>query len=86
MDSSSHTIWVYGYIWWLKSITQSSNLCGASPVNNQIILFYGNDSHFGDSALIHMEHQNIQPLVMKLGDSVNDQINDYGFNSKLKSH
>ena len=32
-----------------------------------------------------MEHQNIQPFILKSGDSVNDYPNDNGPNSKLKS-
>ena len=36
---------------WLKAMTQSSNICGASPVNNQILFFDGHDIHFDDRAL-----------------------------------
>ena len=41
----------YGHMdrdWWLKAMTQFSNIWGASPVNNQIIFFDGHDSHFGN--------------------------------------
>ena len=31
-----------------------------------------------------MEHQNIQPFVLKAGNSANDHINDNGQNTKLK--
>ena len=68
---------IYG---WLKAMNQFSNVCGASPVNdqinplfnNKILLFDGNDSHFDDRALRHMECQNIQPFVLKSGNSTNN--------------
>ena len=44
---------------WIKSKTQFSNVCGASPINNQIIFFDGHNNHFDDSALIHTEHRNL---------------------------
>ena len=36
---------------WLKAITQFSNVCGASPVNNHILFFNVHDSHFDNRAL-----------------------------------
>ena len=69
---------------WLKAMTQFSNICGASPVNNQILFFDGHDSHFNDRALKHMQNKNIQPFILKAGDSINDQPNDNGPNSTLK--
>ena len=71
---------------WLKPITQHSNVCSATSVNNKIIFFDGHGIHFDDRALIHMDQQNIQPFILKAGESVNDQPNDNGTNSKLKSH
>ena len=70
--------------WCLKAITQLSKIYGASPVNNKIIFFGGHNSHFGDRANIHMEHQNIQPLFLKAGNYINVHLNDNGPNSKLK--
>ena len=35
----------------LKVKTQLSTLCGASPINNQILLFGVHDSHFDDHTL-----------------------------------
>ena len=70
---------------WLKSMTQFSNLCGASPVNNQILLFGGHGSHFNNSTLRQMLCRNIQPFVLKAGNSINDQPNDNGPNVKMKS-
>ena len=64
-------------------MTQISNICGASPVNNQIIIFDGHERDFDDLTLIHTEHQNIQPFVLKSGDSINDQTNYIGSNEKL---
>ena len=78
----------YGYMdryRWLKSITQFSNVYGTSPVNNEIIFFGGHASHFDDPALRQMKCQNIQPFVIKTGDSTNDQTNDNATNYKLKS-
>ena len=70
---------------WLKAMTQFSNICGASPVNNQILLFNGHHSHFDDRALAHMQNKNIQPFILKVGESINDQPNDNGSNSTLKA-
>ena len=70
---------------WLKAMTQFSNICGASPVNNQIIFFDGHDSHFYDLALTYMQSKNIQPFILKVGDSINNQPNENGPNSKLKA-
>ena len=70
---------------WLKAMTQLYNICGASPVNNQILFFGGNDSHFYDRALTQMKIKNIQPFILKAGDSINNQPNDNRPNSKLKA-
>ena len=66
-------------------MTQFSNICGASPVKNQILFFGGHDSHFGNRALTQMQIKNIQPFILKSGDSISDQPNDNGTNSKLKA-
>ena len=66
-------------------MSQFSNVCGASPVNNQILLFDGHSSHFDGSALRHMMCKKIQPFVLKEGDTINGHPNDNGPNSKLKS-
>ena len=58
---------------WLKAMTKFSNICGASPVNNQILFFDGHDSHLGDHDLTQMLSKNIQPFILKAGDSINDQ-------------
>ena len=70
---------------WLKAMTQFSNICGASPVNNQILFFDGHVSHFDNRALTQMKIKNIHPFILKAGDSINDQINDNGPNSKMKA-
>ena len=57
---------------WLKAMVKFSNICGASPVNNQIIFFDGHDSHFGDRDLTQMQSKKIQPFVLKAGDSINE--------------
>ena len=68
---------------WRKAMTQFSNICGASPVNNQILFVDGHDSHFGDRALTQMQSKNIQPFILKAGDSINNQPNDNGPNSTM---
>ena len=70
---------------WLKAMTQSSKVHGASPVKNQILFFDGHGSHFNDGALRKMMCKNIQPFVLKSIDSINDQPSDNGPNAKLKS-
>ena len=66
-------------------MTKFSNICGASPVKNQILLFNGHDSHFDDRALTQMQRKNIQAFIIKAGDSINNQTNDNMPKSKLKS-
>ena len=70
---------------WLKAMTQLYNICDASPVNNQIIFFNGHDSHFDDCSLIQIQGKKIQPFILKPGDSINDQPNGNGHNSKIKA-
>ena len=70
---------------WLKFMTQFSNICGDSPVNNQILFFDGNDRHFDNHALTKMKIKNIQPFILKVDDSINDQPNENRPNSKLKA-
>ena len=69
---------------WLNAMTQISNICGASPVNNQIIFFDRHDSNFDNHALTKMQSKNIQPFILKAGDSINDQPNANGPNLTLK--
>ena len=45
----------------------------------------GHDSHFEYGTLRQMTCKNIQPFVLKSGDSINDQPNYNGPNSKLNS-
>ena len=47
-----HTPYVYMERYgWLNYLNQFSNLCGASPVNNQILFFDGHNSHFDERSL-----------------------------------
>ena len=78
----------YGYMdidGWLKAMTQFSNVCGASPVNNHILFFDVHDSHFGCGALRKIVYKKVQPFVLESGDSINYHPNDNGPNAKLKS-
>ena len=70
---------------WIKAITQLSNICGTYPVNNQILFFDGQDSQFDDCALTQIQSKKINPFILKAGDSINDQTNENGPNSKLKA-
>ena len=69
---------------YLKFFTQLSNVCSASPVNNQILFFDGNYIHFDNGVLRQMMCKNIQPFVLKYGNSINNQPNDNGTNAKQK--
>ena len=66
-------------------MTQFSNISGDSHVNNQILFFYGNDGHFDNCSLTQIQIKNIDPFILKAGESINDQPNDNGPNSKLNS-
>ena len=70
----------------LKSITHIYNTCGASIINNQIILFDGHDSHFDDRTIRYTEDQRTQRLFLKSGDSYKDHPNDNFITAKLKSN
>ena len=69
---------------WLKAMTKFSNIFGADPVNNKILLFDRKKIHFNDGALRQIMCKNIQPFVLKAGDSINNQPNDNVPNAKLK--
>ena len=78
----------YGYMdryGWLKAMNQFSNICGVYPVNNKILFFDGHDINFDKRALTQMQSKNIQPFLLKVDNSINDQPNDNGPNSKLKA-
>ena len=69
---------------WFKAMTKLFNIFVAYHVNNKNIFFNEHESHFYDHSLIHMYHLNIKLSILKSGNSVNDQPNDNGSNSKLK--
>ena len=68
----------------LKAMTQLSNVCGASPVSNQILFFGGHDSYLDECAQKQMKCRKIQPFLLKAYDSIKDQTNNNGPNEKLK--
>ena len=75
-----------GYMYierWLKSMNQFSNVCGAFPVNNQILLFDGHDSHFDNCVRGQIKCRNIQPFVLFPVDTINKHPNDNGPNDRL---
>ena len=58
----------YGYMdreGWLKAMIQLSIICGTSPVNNQILLLDGHDSHFNDRALTQTQRNKFSPSYLK---------------------
>ena len=65
-------------------MTQLSNVCNASHVNNQILFFDRHDSHLNDGALRQMMCKDIQPFVLKSCDFIHDEPDDNGQNSKLE--
>ena len=50
---------------WLKAMNQLSNICGASPVNNQILLFYVHYSHFDERYLTQIQRKKSSPSYLK---------------------
>ena len=66
-------------------MNQLSIVYGASPVNNQILFSGGHDHHFKNGALRKIMCKNIQPFVLKYGNSIDDHSNDNGPNPKLNS-
>ena len=60
-----------------------SNVCGVSTINNKILFFDVHDIHFDNGALRKIIYKNIQPFVLKFGDSINYQTNDNCQNAKL---
>ena len=54
------------------------------PINNHIPFFDGHNSHFDDRAPRQMNCRNIQPFILKAGNSINNQPDDNGRNVKLK--
>ena len=49
------------------------------------MFFDEHDSHFDNGVLRKIMWENIQPFVLKSGDSINGQPNDNGPDAKLKS-
>ena len=58
----------YGYMdryGWHNSMTQVSNICGTSPVNNQILFFDGHDSQFNNLSLTQTQRKISSPSYLK---------------------
>ena len=68
---------------WLKAMVKFPSIFRAYPVNYQIIFFDGHGIHFDNHALTQNQRKNIRPFILKTGDSVNEQANGNGPNSKL---
>ena len=54
------------------------------PYQQSNISFGGHENNFDDHILMHMNHQKIQPFVLRESDSGNNQSNDNGHNTNLK--
>ena len=52
----------------------------------QVLFFDGHDSHLDDRDTHIMQSHHIPPVILKTGDSTNDQPNDNGPNLKLKRY
>ena len=65
-------------------MNQFSKIRSAYPINKKILFFEGNDSHFSDRSQTKIQKK-MQPLILKAGESINNQPNDNGPNSKLIS-
>ena len=63
---------------WLKDMNQLTITYGSSPVNSQILFSDVHDSHFDGSDLPQTQWKNIQPFILRAGDSINYQPNDNG--------
>ena len=54
----------YGYMdrdGWFKAMVKLSNICGASPVSNQILFFNGHNSHFDNLSLTQTQSKKSSP-------------------------
>ena len=49
------------------------SICYTSPLNPRVLFYDGHDSHSGDRVLRILWSHHIQPLILKSGDSMNDQ-------------
>ena len=70
---------------WHKSMSHFSFVCFYFPLNTQVLLYYGHDSHFGGRVLEILRRHNIYYFILKAGYSVHDQPNDNGKNMKLNN-
>ena len=55
------------------------------PLNPQVLLYDGHDSHFYDMALEIFCKHNIQSFILNAGDSVHERPNDNGPKKKLNN-
>ena len=71
---------------WMKAMNLFSRTFGSSQMNPQVLFFDSHDSHFDDRATHILRSHHISPIILKAGDSTNDQPNDNGPNLKLKRY
>ena len=64
-------------------MTQLYTVCGARPINNQIILFNGHNRHFDEFSLHYLEYQKMHHSILKSDDFGNDYPNENGPNANL---
>ena len=70
---------------WHKSMSHFPSMCCYSPLNPQVLLYYGRDSHFDDRALNVIYKHHIHYFILKSGDSMHYQTNDNFPNMKLNN-
>lgn len=58
---------------------------GAKPGNFQYLYLDGHESHWDSEALAYLLNNSVRPMFLKSNDSINDQPNDNGMNSRLRS-
>ena len=70
---------------WHKSMSHFASVCWSSSLNNQGILYDGHDSNVDDRVLYILRKHNINPFILKSGDSVHFQPNYNCPNIKLNN-
>ena len=70
---------------WHKSMVHFAFIYCSSPLNNQAILYDGNDIHFYDRVLNTIWSHHIHYFTLKVGKSVYNQPNDNGTKVKLNN-
>ena len=68
---------------WHKFMSHFPSMCVSSPINYQVLLYDGHDSHFDYRVLNILHRHHILSLILRSGDSVHDKPNNNGQNMKI---